>query len=62
MESKRKVQGEIKGETVGLISQRPSDPNSCVAGGLPSHCAIKGRWGPAAHDTRFTAAATTPTV
>jgi hypothetical protein len=27
MERKEKVQGEIKGETVSLISQRPSDPN-----------------------------------
>jgi hypothetical protein len=33
-----------------------------VAGGPPSHCAIKRRWGPAAQDTRITAAATPPTV
>jgi hypothetical protein len=34
-EKKRKVQGEIKGETVGLISQRPSDLNGPDGPPLP---------------------------
>jgi hypothetical protein len=47
---KRKVQGEIKGETVSLISRRPSDPNGpdgpprtrVLIGGAPIRCVAGG--------------------
>ena len=48
----------------GLRSHRRPDrgrPSPYMAGGPPSHCVYKQRWGPAAHTTRFTVCRRHPT-